>query len=148
MDYTSWETEPFSVNAVAALCPIINFNTAWAQMSTKAVPWYVRPLLKKAMKNYLGGSPLANPELTRQANADSYVNKNAPPFYLQHGVIDPGVLFAQSEAFAKVLRAKMGDNKVTLHRLENVVHAGGGPDFLEEENIMPILEFFKKNRKV
>lgn len=132
----------FHVNAVASLCPLINFDT-WAEQS----PWYFRmlPPVRKAFFSYLGGDPKKNPELSRRASADSRIAPDPPAFYLQHGDKDPAVPVRQSIDLYNKLKATgyFSEGDLVLDILEGAPHAGAGPEFLEPKNVLPIVKFFK-----
>lgn len=135
----------FHVNAVAALCPVINFHT-WLQN----IPWFILRMVpgsKDTLDGYLGGNPRRHPELARQASADTRITQNCPAFYLQQGDKDPLIPMQQVEDFYRDLKekGKLGDKDLVLDILKGAAHAGGGPDFLEPEHIVPILEFFERH---
>ena len=68
------------------------------------------------------------PELVRAANPETYINKNAPPFLIQHGELDPIVPVQQSIEFAKKLASVIGEQNVTLEILSEVEHGHRGFD--------------------
>jgi acetyl esterase/lipase len=136
----------FHVNAVAALCPLINFED-WFQQA----PWHWRmlPPLRKALRVYLGGLPTKSPELARRASADSRIAPDPPAFYLQHGNKDPAVSVRQSIDFYEKLKTSghFREEDLVLDILEGAPHAGGGPEYLEPKNVMPIIEFFRRHMR-
>ena len=134
----------FHVNAVAALCPAINFPR-WL----KRVPWYLKllPEVRRTIRGYLGGNPTRNPELAIRASADTRITGDWPAFYIQHGDQDPLIPVEQAVDFARALRDQgaLGEKDLVLDVLKGAAHAGGGPDFLEPEHILPILGFFENH---
>ena len=130
-----------SVRGVAALCPLLDLNQQWEYLTSldKADP--IRPLLEEAAVQYLGDTPARLARQATQASADTYITPQAPPFYIQHGTLDPAIPVEQILCFAKKLRD--AGCMVTVDLLEGAGHAGGGPDFLEEQNVVPILNFFQ-----
>lgn len=134
----------YHVNAVASLCPGINFKD-WIEQT----PWYLRllPSMCRTLRGYLGGDPRRFPELAARASADERIAPNPPAFYIQHGEKDPLVSVKQSVDFYEKLKAsgyfKEGD--LVLDILKDTPHAGAGPQFLEPLNVMPILRFFQKH---
>ena len=134
---------PEAVAGVAALCPLLDFENYWAYVRELDLPAGMLEELKKAAAWYLGTEPEADPALARRAGAAAYLTAKAPPFYVQHGTADPGVPVQQSIEFTRRLREVCGEDAVRLDLLEGVAHAGGGPEFLEEEHIAPILDFFR-----
>lgn len=134
----------FHVNAVASLCPVINFST-WLEDA----PWYWRmiPGARDTINGYLGGNPKKDPELAEKASADTRIAKDCPAFYLQQGDQDPLIPMRQVEDFYRKLKERggLGEEDLVLDILKGAAHAGGGPDFLEPENIVPILNFFERH---
>jgi len=133
------------VNAVAALCPLINFND-WV----KQVPWYI-PLLPPVRKMLVGYADGVSRSTEHPANADSRIKGCvlSPAFYLQHGDKDWGVPSLQSVNFYNKLSEsglfKEGD--LVLDILKGAPHAGAGPEYLEIKNVAPILNFFKRHMR-
>ena len=136
----------YHVNAVAALCPLINFCT-WVRQ----VPWYITilPQIRKMLVGYAGGIPKKTTQSEMPANADSRIadSISPPAFYLQHGSKDWGVPMQQSIDFHKNLleSGKFKDGDLVLDILEGAPHAGAGPEFIEPKNVLPILEFFERH---
>lgn len=135
----------FHVNAVTALCPLLNFPD-WILTA----PWHIKmmPSTKKALHGYLGGNPRKNPQLAVQASADNYISAHPPAFYLQHGDKDPAVPVHQSIEFYEKLKASgyFAEGDLILDILRDTPHAGAGPEYLEEKNVLPILEFFERKQ--
>lgn len=136
----------FHVNAVACLCGLINFPSFLQQAVGPARAW------KKNLKvfaSYLGGPPQETTEMAQKASADSRIAPHPPAFYIQHGDKDPAVSVQQSIDFHKKLQESgfLPDEDLVLHILQGAPHAGGGPEFLEAENVLPILEFFTRHRQ-
>lgn len=131
-----------AVAGVAALCPLLDFENQWAFMEKLDLDAATLEMLRQSAVQYLGTTPEADAALARRASAREFITPKAPPFYIQHGTLDPAVPVVQSQEFAAQLRAA-GSGNVTLDIMEGVAHAGGGPEFLEEEHIVPILEFFR-----
>lgn len=136
--------EDFHVKGVAALCPLLSFPD-WI----RTAPWYVRmlPSTRKALRGYLGGDPKKNPHLAVQASADKWIAPHPPVFYLQHGDKDPVVPVHQSIEFYERLKSSgyFGEEDLVLDILKNTPHAGAGPEYLEETNVLPILKFFERH---
>lgn len=135
----------YAVSAVAALCPLIDFENQlkyWEIYSQLAAEYVT--VSRSQLADYLGSDAEQDPAVLRAAGTKMHITKDAPPFYIQHGTLDPAVPFIQSCHFAKQLREVCKEEQVVLDILENTGHAGGGPEFLEAEHITPILEFFLK----
>lgn len=142
------EGAPCAVRAVAALCPLVSME--WYMQKTLDMPklslW--RFVVRRSGKGYLGGFPPDKQveERMRLSSAENYVGETIPPFYLQQGTEDPAIPTEDVVRFYELLKKAKNatpDNLV-LDLLEGAVHAGGGPDFLEERNILPVIEFFKR----
>ena len=94
----------------------------------------------------LGGKITRIPARVRASNPETYIHEVMPPFFLQHGTLDPVVPVQQSIEFAAKLINVLGPSKVTLEILENAVHAD--PKFEIEENINKVLDFLDRNMMV
>ncbi|WP_086347835.1 alpha/beta hydrolase [Candidatus Enterococcus clewellii] len=132
------------VKGVAALCPLLDFSNeaAYLEIFEAIAPDYIKQN-RDTMVEYLGFDPAINVAAAKEANIDYVITDAAPPFYIQHGTMDPAVPVEQSINFARSLIKEIGEEKVILDLMPETGHAGGGPEFLEKENIQPILAFFK-----
>jgi acetyl esterase/lipase len=89
------------------------------------------------------GSPLADvPDLARKANPVTYISKDDPPFFIQHGDKDIAVLTEQSVLFASALKKVLGKGKVTLEIINGAGHVDKA--FETNENISHVLDFLDK----
>ncbi len=139
------ENAPYAVKGIAALCPVISFT--WFH-ETRKKTLYQRIMFPIMTKDALGKKPAKALEEMKIASAENYIGDTIPPFYLQSGTKDPAINFCDVQHFYDLLsKAKNAtpDNLV-IHCLEGSAHAGGGPDYLEPQNILPILDFFKKQK--
>ena len=85
------------------------------------------------------------PDLVKAANPETYISKDDPPFFIQHGLNDPLVPYPQSVNFAKKLEQTLGKEKVTLELIPGTGH--GGPNFQTKENIDKVFAFLDKYLK-
>ena len=86
------------------------------------------------------GKNLADaPELVKAANPETYITKDDPPFFIQHGRIDNLVPYQQSVNLAGKLEKAIGKDKVTLEILPDSGHGGSG--FSSPQNIDKYLYF-------
>ncbi len=85
------------------------------------------------------------PDLVRVANPESYITKDDPPFFIQHGLIDHLVPYQQSVNLANKLQSVIGKEKVTLELLPGTDH--GGPNYETEQNINKVFAFLDKYMK-
>ncbi len=88
---------------------------------------------------YIGGNITQNVAIVEQANPETYISKNDPYFFIQHGSADQNVPTQQSIDFASKLEAVLGSDKVTFEILEGATH--GGSQFEASENIEKVIEF-------
>ena len=90
----------------------------------------------------IGGPPTTFPEKCRAINPVTYLTKDCPPFYIQHGTADHIVPYLQSVNFAKALINTIGKEKVMLNLLENVDHFDS--EHNSPENIRKALDFLDR----
>lgn len=91
---------------------------------------------------YIGGNITENIEGVEKANPETYITKNDPAFFIQHGTADPNVPTQQSIDFSEKLTDVLGDEKVELTLLEGAVH--GGEPFNSEENLKEVFSFLNR----
>lgn len=84
-------------------------------------------------------------DLVEQANPMTYITKNVPSFFIQHGRIDNLVPYQQSENLYNKLVEVGGKDKVQFEILEGAKH--GGPHFGTKENLEKVFMFLDKNLK-
>jgi acetyl esterase/lipase len=86
------------------------------------------------------GKNLADaPELVKAANPETYITKDDPPFFIQHGLIDHLVPYQQSVNLANKLEQVIGKEKVTIELLPGTDH--GGPNYETEQNLNKVFVF-------
>ena len=103
--------------------------------------------INSAESKYLGklvGTQEAQP-LVETASPLTYISKDAPPMYIQHGTKDRNIPITQSINFSKKLAEVIGKEKVTFEAIEGAGH--GGPQFNSPENAAKIIEFLNKTLK-
>jgi len=79
------------------------------------------------------------------ANPETYITKDDPPFFIQHGKLDNIVPYQQSVNLAARLDEVIGKENVILELIENNGH--GGPGFASAENINKVFVFLDKYLK-
>jgi acetyl esterase/lipase len=79
------------------------------------------------------------PVRVKAANPETYIRKDVPPFFIQHGTRDAVVPAQQSIDFAEKLTKTLGLPKVELELFEGAGHAD--PRFETPENIKKVLDF-------
>jgi acetyl esterase/lipase len=93
----------------------------------------------------LGGKITEIPDKAKAANPETYIRKNAAPFLIQHGVVDPTVPVQQSIDLAKNLRRVCGDDRVVLELYEGFEH--GDSRFESPMNVKRVLNFIDLHLK-
>jgi acetyl esterase/lipase len=83
------------------------------------------------------------PDQVKAANPETYITPAAPPFFLQHGTMDPVVSVQMSIDFAAKLEQVLGKDRVQLGLLEGAEH--GDPQFESPENVKKVLDFLDKH---
>jgi acetyl esterase/lipase/cytochrome b len=92
------------------------------------------------------GKNLADaPELVKGANPETYITKDDPPFFIQHGLIDHLVPYQQSVNLAKKMEQVIGKEKVTIELLPLTDH--GGPNYETETNLNKVFTFLDLHLK-
>lgn len=91
---------------------------------------------------FLGAAPIDVPELVRQANPETYIDENCPPFIIQHGLNDGICPFQQSIMLADKLEKAIGKDKVQVDLFPGFDHAVEG--FRTKENTARIYDFIQK----
>ena len=82
------------------------------------------------------------PALVKAANPATYITRDDPPFFVEHGKEDQLVPTQQSINFAAELTKILGEPKVTLVLLDGTRH--GGPQFETTENLDKVFAFLDK----
>jgi acetyl esterase/lipase len=90
----------------------------------------------------LGGKISLLPELVRDANPETWITSEAPPFLIQHGTADPIVPWQLARDFALRLEVTIGKSRVELDLIPGAGHAG--PEFATEENCRRTFDFLDK----
>lgn len=140
------ENAPYAVRAVAALCPLLSFEWVREAVRENRTSLYIRLVLPYLCHSYFGGRVARVADKMKQASAENHIGATIPPFYLQCGTKDPAINYRDVERFHGLL-AKAGNatkENLTLDIMEGAPHAGAGPEYLEPQNIRPILAFFRR----
>jgi acetyl esterase/lipase len=97
----------------------------------------------KYLGKEIGTSEAQN--LVEAASPLTYITKNDPPMYIQHGTADRNIPITQSLNFAAKLAAVIGPDKVVFEKIEGASH--GGAQFTTPQNVANILDFLDKYLK-
>lgn len=85
------------------------------------------------------------PALVEEANPETYVSSDDPPFFIQHGIEDNLVPYQGSVLLGRKLGKAIGFEKVYLELFPATGH--GGQAFHTEENLHKIFSFLDKHLK-
>ncbi|MDL2250007.1 alpha/beta hydrolase [Lachnospiraceae bacterium OttesenSCG-928-J05] len=140
------EKTAYQVRAVAALCPLVSFVWTYDDVRMRQTSLFTRLMAPYLCRVYFGDWPSKIAEKMRLASAETYLEKTIPPFYLQMGTKDKDIDCHNVVRFYDLLTKAENatDDNLVLDLLEGAPHAGAGPEYLEPQNILPILEFFKR----
>ena len=94
---------------------------------------------------FLGAALPEIPELVAMADPTTYISRDCPIFYIQHGKKDNLVPVQQSIDFAKALKRVIGRKNVTLKIYENGGH--NSDEFRSQENYDLIFDFLNEHLK-
>jgi acetyl esterase/lipase len=90
------------------------------------------------------GTPEAE-SLVKMASPETFISKNSPPFFIQHGTADKNIPITQSEEFAAKLAESIWKDKVVFEKIEWAAH--GWDLFESDENLAKIFAFLEKYLK-
>lgn len=130
------------IHAVVDWFGPINFNTMDAQfkVSGKGKPNHDDA---DSPESELVGKKITDaPDLVKKANPATYISKDDPPFFIEHGTVDQLVPTEQSIDFAAALEKILGKENVHLKLLEGAGH--GTPQFSTKENLDSVFNFLDK----
>ena len=89
---------------------------------------------------YMGDDIRKMKQRVDMANPETYIAKNSPYVYIQHGMDDNQIPRQQSLGFADKLKRKSGEDRVKLALLEDVGHHGS-PEFESREAVYRVFDF-------
>jgi acetyl esterase/lipase len=133
------------VQAVVDMFGPINFLTMDEQFAAAGVAGQVHNTADSPESILMGKQLTLVPDLVKQANPETYIDANDPPFFIQHGTADVLIPSQQSVGFAAALQKVLGTNKVSLELLSGAGHAGAA--FSTEANIAKVLAFLDAHLK-
>jgi acetyl esterase/lipase len=90
----------------------------------------------------IGSNLVDAPDLAKAANPETYITKDDPPFFIQHGLVDPLVPYPQSVSLAEKIEKIAGKEKVNIELIPGSGH--GGPSFSTEQNLNKVFLFLDK----
>jgi acetyl esterase/lipase len=130
------------VQAVVDWFGPINFNTMDAQFKISGKGKTDHNEANSPESELVGKKITEATDLVKSANPATYITKDDPPFFIEHGTVDHLVPTEQSVDFAKELEKVLGKEKVTLQLLEGAGH--GTPHFSTQENLNCVFNFLDK----
>ncbi|MGO9482800.1 MAG: alpha/beta hydrolase fold domain-containing protein, partial [Candidatus Kryptoniota bacterium] len=123
-----------------------NFLTMDEQLKESGVANPFRTSTPNSPASLLLGKNLEDvPELAKEADPDTYVSADAPPFFIQHGLEDNLVPYQGSILLARKLGKVLGYEKVFLELFPATGHEG--PAFFTEDNVNRVFAFLDKYLK-
>lgn len=134
--------ESSKVQAVVDWFGPINFNTMDVQFKASGKGRTDHDEANSPESELVGKKITEAQDLVAKASPATYISKDDPSFFIQHGTADQLVPFEQSVDFAKALAEKLGKKKVQFIPLEGAKH--GGPAFGTPENLAKVFVFLDK----
>lgn len=134
------------VQAVVDWFGPINFLTMDNQFEALGVDGQKHNTEDSFESQYMGEQITKIPDLVQKSNPENYIDRETPPFLIEHGTGDTLVPYLQSKHFAEQLALKGGKDKVTLVYLKGAEH-GEPKAFESKENLDLVFKFFDKYLK-
>ena len=91
------------------------------------------------------GSSKPSQEILDAASAFTYLPDGCAPLYIQHGDKDPAIPLSQSQKLYEEAKKVLPEEDLVFDVLKGASHAGAGIDYFKEENVTPILDFFRRH---
>ncbi len=139
------ESYSSKVQAVVDWFGPIDFNSMDAQFKTSGKGRTDHDEANSPESELLGKKITEAQLLVKKANPTTYISKDDPPFFIEHGSEDNLVPTEQSINFANALEKTLGKEKVTLKILSETRH--GGREFETPENLNAVFAFLDKYLK-
>jgi len=127
------------VQAVVAWYPPINFLTMDDQFKASGINGQAHSTADSFESKYLGQLITQAPDLVKQADPETYITADDPPFFIQAGSADSSVPTQQSTDFAANLQKVLGKDKVSLEILQGANHLD--PAFETAANLKKVLDW-------
>ncbi len=122
-----------------------NFLAMDDQLKESGVENPMQHSVPDSPESWLLGANLPDvPERVKEANPETYITADDPPFFIQHGLEDSLVPYQGSVLLGRKLGKELGYNKVYLELFTATGH-GNGPAFYTDENISKIFSFMDKH---
>ncbi|MFN0060356.1 MAG: alpha/beta hydrolase fold domain-containing protein [Planctomycetota bacterium] len=114
------------LQAVVAMFGVFDLALGWQQSAN--MPRLEREYVQAVVRNFLGATPDADPDLCRRASPFNYVTVDDAPMLLLHGTKDPLVSIEQSKRFSEALRK--ADVAVDFVSIDGAGHGFEGKDLV------------------
>jgi acetyl esterase/lipase len=134
-----------SVQAVIDMFGPVNFLAMDEQFKAAGVAGQVHNTADSPESALFGKQLTLVPELVRQANPETYISTDDPPFFIQHGSADKLIPTQQSVDLQAALAKTLGKEKVTFEVINGAGH--GTADFSTDANIRKVFAFLDKVMK-
>lgn len=112
------------------------------------IVWFGKPIHSQddSPESLYIGSNIGNSlQKVKMADPETYINKDTPPFLIEHGSVDNVMPVQQSINFYKKLAKVIGKDKVELAIINGAKH--GGEKFENKNNLELIFKFLDKYLK-
>lgn len=133
------------VQAVVDWFGPINFLTMDDQYALLGVKGMLHSTPDSPESEVIGKHIIHSEAEVKAFNPETYITKDDPPFFIQHGSKDPLIPYFQSVVFADALYKIIGKEKVNFELLEGEGH--GGPQFNDHKNLEKVFAFLDKHLK-
>jgi acetyl esterase/lipase len=127
-----------SVQAVVDWYGPTDFLQMDAQLTQNGCPNPNHNSPNSAESRLMGCAIQTCPEAVQRANPMTYVTRDDPPFFIEHGTADCTVAPGQSQIFQNLLQSSGHDSSLTI--LQGAGH--GGPLFIAESNLLLVDAFW------
>jgi len=136
--------ESSRVQAVIDVSGPIDFLKMDSELEQDGFTNFAKHADARGPESNLLGKPIESvPELAKEANPETYIRGDAPPFLLEYGAKDNSVSVHQAILFAQKLEAAIGKDKVNLVIFPEGGH-GGGDAASTDENMNRIFSFLDR----
>jgi len=134
-----------NVQAVVDWFGPIDFSRMDDQFKQKGIQGEIHSSPNSNESQLFGQSISEIPDEVKKADPQTYISKDCPPFFIQHGTADKVIPTEQSVSFAAALKAVIGDDKVVFEKIEGAGH--GDPAFETPKNLEKVFAFLDKYLK-
>lgn len=139
------EQAEYQVNAVAALCGLLDFKRFLAQMGETQL-WRFQSVAPFCLRKLWFGCRRAEfAQAMVASSVGAHITATAPPFFIQHGNRDMDVPVQQSIDFYHQLQRATGygEKDLVLDILDSAGHCGSDIHYFQPEKIERLMAFFQ-----